>query len=75
MKVHPARIVIETFGGVRATARALGRAQSSVSKWQQNGKIPTSMLTAILSVAKERGLPITAEDLVIGREEPDAQGL
>ncbi len=65
--------VIQVFGGVRATARAIGRAPTTVSKWHNRkykncGKIPTSAMQLILTIAENRGLDITADDLIRGRE-------
>lgn len=63
------------FRGVRATARAIGRNPSTVSKWQRereakgtSGEIPGSAQRTILAAARERGLDITAEDLIFGRD-------
>jgi hypothetical protein len=63
----PAQYVIEAFQGVRATARAIGRSPSSVSKWQIKGQIPRPAQKRILEVAQERGLDITPGDLILGR--------
>ena len=71
----PADIVIEAFGGVRATARAIGRQPGCVSKWRGgrdahglDGRIPASVQPIILREARRRGLDITAEDLIMGRK-------
>lgn len=70
----PAEYVIQTFGGVRATARAIGRDKSSVSVWRRaktrkgtGGLIPHKAQPLILQAAKERGLDITPTDLIVGR--------
>lgn len=75
MHLRPAEYVIRVFKGVRATARAIGRNPSSVSKWQKerenrgtSGQIPHAVQRTILEQARERGLDITAEDLILGRE-------
>lgn len=70
MKKHmtPAEIVIETFGGVRATARALGKSPSSVSRWQADrGLIPSSAQQQIMQLARDRGLDLTSDELIDGR--------
>jgi len=70
MRLNPAEYVIYKFGGVRATARALDKTPSTISKWQHNnnGKIPTSNMLKILMKAEELNLDINADDLVHGRE-------
>lgn len=72
----PAACAIKAFGGVRALARALGKAPSSVSRWGKSrrrggsaGMIPTSALQQILKIAPEKGVTITPEELVSGRSE------
>lgn len=70
MHLSPAEYVIHIFGGVRATARALDRAPSSISKWQNSykGIIPSQNIPKIMTKAKELNLDIRPEDLVIGRD-------
>jgi len=73
--LSPAEYVIRVFGGVRKTARAVGRSPASVSKWRakkknngSGGRIPTAAAERILSIAKETGLDITPFDLLCGRK-------
>lgn len=73
MFLSPAEYVIREFGGVRKTARAIGRAPSSVCLWtkpkEQKGRgglIPVGCQKKILEVARAWGLDITPEDLVLG---------
>lgn len=73
--ITPAEYVIYVFNGVRATARAVGRSPSTVSKWQKpkdqkghDGYVPSNVQRKILEVARERGLDITAKDLIFGRK-------
>jgi hypothetical protein len=68
----PADRCIEAFGGVRALARALDRNPSSVVRWRKpkdeggsNGAIPSNLQGLILSIAHARGLPLTAEDMIL----------
>lgn len=72
--MNPAEYCIKIFGGVRATARALKRSPSTVSKWRKSrkdggtgGQIPTMVQPKVLKIAAERKLPITANDLIYGR--------
>lgn len=74
MYLAPAQYVILLFGGVCATARAVGRDRSSVSRWMYptgergtGGLIPSNLQKHILEVAKARGLNLTADDIVFGR--------
>ena len=71
----PAEYVIFVFQGTRALGRAIGRRHQSIALWYDPknergsmGLIPTQMQKTILAVAKERGLDVTAEDLIYGRE-------
>jgi hypothetical protein len=70
-ETSPADKVISLFGGVRPLARELGRNPSSVVRWRKpravggtGGAVPSAMQGRILALAKARGLPLTAEDLI-----------
>lgn len=67
----PADNVISAFGGVRATARALGLNSSSVSRWRMppekrglGGRVPSVHQAVILRIARETGLALNASDLI-----------
>jgi transposase-like protein len=69
--VSPADKVIKAFGGVRATARVLGRNASSVSRWRKpvseggtGGRVPGGLLSDVLAAAREQGLALSADDLI-----------
>ncbi len=71
----PASYIIKVFGGIRATARALNRAPSTVMAWKTSkknngtgGTIPGGNHKLILRIAKKRNLDITPEDLILGRK-------
>jgi len=73
--IRPADYVIQVFGGLRATARALGRSHASVNKWRHSKKnkgcdgfVPREAMHIILDIAEKRGLDITAYDLLLGRK-------
>lgn len=74
-KVHlsPAEYVIHVFGSVTKTAKAIGRAPSSVSEWRptstrgrRDGMIPRQAQQDILMVAKRKKLKITEKNLITG---------
>jgi len=72
--ISPAEYVIKALGGVRATARAIGRDPASVVAWKRprakkgtDGQIPDKCHHTILKIAQERGLDITPNDLILGR--------
>lgn len=74
MKLTPADFVIQKFGGVRATARALKKSPSSVCKWRTRvtkkgikGSIPNTAQAIILKRAKQLKVNIKAADLIGGR--------
>lgn len=70
----PAEIVITAFGGIVATARAINRDPSTISRWRMpkhqkgsGGSVPTGVQRIILEEARKRGLAITEKDLIWGR--------
>lgn len=72
--VSPAEYVIRSLGGVRPTARAIGRHWTSVAAWRwpksrkgTDGQVPDKCHHTILKIAQERGLDITPNDLILGR--------
>ncbi|MEN9417099.1 MAG: hypothetical protein RI988_719 [Pseudomonadota bacterium] len=66
-RIPPASVVILTFGGVNATARAIGVHQSCVSRWQRTGLVPAHHQQRVLRVAWRHQLELTALDVVFGR--------
>ena len=67
----PVEMAIDMFGGVRKLARALGRDPAAVSRWQKSGVVPTSVQRRLLELAWERGIDISAHDMIFGREVND----
>ena len=72
--LSPAEFVIRTFGGVRRTARLVGRSAPSVSKWRApkhkrgtGGMVPMGVMQTILKIARVRQIDIDASDLINGR--------
>lgn len=68
----PADKVIAAFKGVRATARALGRNPSSVSRWRKSredggtdGRVPGNLQEKVLQAAQTMGIALTADDLIV----------
>lgn len=75
MNYSPAHYVIHLFGGVRATARAVGKTNGCVGFWKRDkkkggfgGRIPGIHHKKILLLAKRSGLDITPHDLLYGRK-------
>lgn len=70
----PAEVVIETFGGVRKTARLLGIDAGAVSRWgsRDGGAVPAKHYLPLLAAAKALRKKLTPNDLVLGREERQA---
>jgi hypothetical protein len=79
MILKPAELVIEAFGGVRPLARLLGKSPSTVCRWRADkphgtgGAIPSSVQKRLLYMAGERGIELTAQDLIVGRTVPAAK--
>lgn len=67
--INPAVLVIEYFGGIRPTGRALNRSPGAVIKWKETGQLPQSIQRYILENAKQNHWNLTATDVVLGREE------
>lgn len=75
MKLTPVQVVIQAFGGVRKTAKALGKTPQCICMWQTprgkggtGGLVPAQVQQQILAIALERNLDISPAELVIGRE-------
>jgi hypothetical protein len=58
--------------GIAITARYVGRSTASVCRWRTpieaggtGGRVPPKSHAKILAIAKEKGLNITAEDLIV----------
>lgn len=70
-RLNPAEYVIRTIGGVRKTARAIGRQPSTISSWRKargtGGQIPREAMKPILAYANAKRLDITPTDLICGR--------
>lgn len=69
----PADIVITRFGGVRPLARLLGKDPSTIHRWKMpaskgglNGRVPSSVQLPLLELARQRGIALTADELING---------
>ncbi len=74
MMLSPAEYVIHVFGSGQAVANVVGKTRQAVYLWKRprklggcDGKVPTRSIEKILKAAKLRGLDLTAEDLIRGR--------
>jgi hypothetical protein len=70
----PQQVVIDVFGGIRAVARVVDVAPSTVLRWGiprkrsgNGGLIPSMYHQALLSAALEQGKRLTEEHLRIGK--------
>ena len=63
----PVEVCIREFGGVRKLAKALGIDPAAVSRWKRRGTVPSYIQKKLIQTAKEKGLEISAEDLIFGR--------
>ena len=68
----PAEKVITSLGGIRAVARLIGRNPSSVQRWRKpraeggtGGAVPTAVQGRLLAIARDRGIPLAADDLIM----------
>ena len=63
----PVQLLIEEFGSLRAVARAISRDPAAVCRWQKTGLIPTSAQSQVLETCWNRGIEITAHEIIFGR--------
>jgi len=64
----PVQLAISSFGGVRELARSINRAPAAVSRWQRSGNIPSSIQRKLLETAWDRGIELSAYDVIFGKE-------
>lgn len=61
--MNSARSIITLLGGPAVVGRALGIRPQAVSLWLRKGRVPLDRVPALLALAAERGLAMTAADL------------
>lgn len=64
--VSPAQCVVRAFGGVRKTARAVGRTPGAVVAWRKTGNVPGAVQRRVLALAEAGDITITATQLIKG---------
>jgi hypothetical protein len=70
--MSPAELVIKRFGGARALARLLNQHHTSVVRWPHpkprglGGLVPSGHHKTLLELAAREGVPLSAEELIIG---------
>lgn len=57
------REIIQTLGGPAAIGRRLGCRSQAVSQWSMHNRIPVARVFELELLARERGLPMRAEDM------------
>lgn len=69
----PADIVIARFDGVRPLARLLGKDPSTIHRWRMpaakgglDGRVPSVVQVRLMDLARERGVALTADELING---------
>ena len=72
--MSPVDVIVDVFGGIRSTARALGVNPSTVLRWgtsRRGGRIPGSIpheyMLPLLEAAQRRKKRLTLEEVVWGR--------
>jgi hypothetical protein len=58
--------LMRAIGGYKAISEQLGEPYPTVSAWAANG-IPVRVWTPIITMAKDRGIAIAADDLLVSR--------
>lgn len=76
----PADIVISRFDGVRPLARLLGKDPSTIHRWRMpaskgglEGRVPSAVQSKLMDLARERGIALTADELIIGSQKVVAE--
>ena len=65
----PVELCTSQFGGLRKMAKAINRDAAAVSRWKNtHGCIPHSVQKKLLQAAWDRGLHISAHDIIFGKE-------
>lgn len=69
----PAELVIARFGGTRELARQLEVSPSTVQRWKMphdkgglSGRVPSARMSDLLALARRLGVPLTADELILG---------
>ena len=70
--LSPAAFVIQKFGGLTGTARAIGVPVTTVQGWQERGRIPQDHWKSLMTAAGANGERITFEDFLTEHPEPEA---
>ena len=65
--IRPAEVAVQAFGTARKMAHLLGIDPSAVSRWRSLGHIPSAHQRRVLELAWERGIDLTAHDIIFGR--------
>lgn len=63
----PVEVCILEFGGVRKLAKAMGIDPAAASRWKRRGTVPSYIQKRLIELARERGLSISADELIFGR--------
>lgn len=53
------------FETIRELGAALGASDEAMLKWRQRGRVPYRLHLPMLQLASERGIKLTADDLVL----------
>lgn len=76
----PVDRAIAAFGSVAKLAEAAGRSIHQVYRWRRktevggrDGRVPDDAQPEILRAARDRGIPLTAEDLIDMRTAPEPE--
>lgn len=67
--IQPAEVAVQAFGNARRMAFLLGLDPSAISRWRTTGRIPAYHQRKVLELAWERGIDLTAHDLIFGRKQ------
>lgn len=63
-ELSPADVVIQTFGGITATARAIDIPITTVQGWKERKKVPQEHWVKLQEAAKAKGKKLKLTDLL-----------
>ena len=66
-QVTPVELAINEFGGIRELARSINRDPAAVCRWKRSGNIPSAIQRKLLQTAWDRGIQLSAHDIVFGK--------
>jgi hypothetical protein len=72
-QITPAEFVIAKFGGLTATAKAIGKPITTVQGWKERGQVPQAHWLELIAAAKDTGETIDLADFLTSHPSPQME--